>query len=500
MTALNHDTPAARYQNWYGGNSHPAISGEEFETINPTTGGIFGRFANSDGRDVDAAVTAAAQAFEMWRALSPTERGRLLRAWGDKLADAAERIGTIETLQNGKLLAEQRVQGRGARDWLHYFAGLADKVEGAVIPVPRRSVLNYTLKEPLGVIGVIKPWNSPLSLTIQTVAPALAAGNTVVIKPSEITPASAIEMARLAEEAGIPPGVVNVVTGARAAGDALVKHPKISKLSFTGSVATGRAIAEQCGHRLISCVLELGGKSPNIVFADANLEAAEAGVLAGIFAAAGQSCVAGSRAYVHRKVYDRFVASLVKRASKLVIGDPLHQATQMGPISNRAQLEKNLSMVQAGVSGGAEILYGGQRILHADFPNGLFFQPTIMHKASGTNPIMCQEVFGPVLAVTPFDDDDEVLRMANDSEFGLAAGVWTRDFARAHLMANRLQSGTVWINTYRAITFNSPFGGYKASGLGRQGGIDAIDQYLQVKSVWCETSSEIQDPFVIKTV
>lgn len=442
MTLPGHDSPLARHHNWYSGKSAPAISGREFETTNPTTGGTFGKFALSDASDVDLAVKAAQSAFEGWRDLGPSERGRLLRAWGDKLAESAERIGAIETLQNGKLLSEQKVQGKSARDWLHYYAGLADKVEGAVIPVPRRSVLNYTLKEPLGVVAVIKPWNSPLSLTIQTLAPALAAGNTVVVKPSEVTPASALEAARLAQEAGIPAGVINVITGMRDAGEALVNHPGVAKISFTGSVSAGRAIAETAGRRLVSCVLELGGKSPNIVCDDADLEAAQAGVLAGIFAAAGQSCVAGSRAYIHRKIYDRFVAGLVERAGKIVIGDPLQAGTQMGPIANRAQLEKDISMVQSGLNAGGELLYGGERVHLKEFPNGLFFQPTIFHKAEASNPVMCNEIFGPVLAVTPFDDVDEVLRLANDTEFGLAAGLWTRDIRRAHSMAQRLLIST----------------------------------------------------------
>ncbi|OZA76533.1 MAG: carnitine dehydratase, partial [Azorhizobium sp. 39-67-5] len=345
----------------------------------------------------------------------------------------------------------------------------------------RTSVFNYTLREPLGVVAVIVPWNSPTFLTIMALAPALAAGNTVVIKPSEVTSASAIELARLAVEAGIPPGVVNVVTGLRGTGEALVDHPKVAKINFTGGDAGGRAIAAAAGKRLVSSILELGGKSPNIVFADADLDRAEAGVLAGIFAAAGQTCVAGSRAYIQRPIYDRFVERLVSRAKGIVLGDPMKAETQMGPVATSAQLAKDESMVRQAVADGAEILFGGGRARVAEFPDGYFFSPTILHNVEATNCLVRQEVFGPVLAVIPFDDEAEVIQAANDTPFGLASGVWTRDLRRAHIMARRLQAGTVWINTYRAMAFNSPFGGHKDSGLGHQNGIGAIQQYLQTK-------------------
>ena len=488
------------YSNYIAGADVPAADGRTFTAFNPTTGDVWGTFALAGAAEVDRAVQAASDAFRTgpWGKLSPTRRGRLLMQWGEAIAEHADMIATIETEQNGKLFAEMRAQARIAQDWLYYFGGLADKIEGAVIPLDRQSILNYTLREPLGVVGVITPWNSPTFIAIMSLAPALAAGNTIVLKPSEITSASAIELARLAERAGIPPGVINVVCGFRETGEALVDHPKVAKVSFTGSPGAGAAIAARAGKRLVSCMLELGGKSPNIVFGDANLDQAEAGVLAGIFAAAGQTCVAGSRAYIHESIYDKFVDRIVTRAQQITIGDPLKPATQMGPVATKMQLEKDESMVARAVSEGAKVLTGGARPTIAGFPGGYFYQPTVVHQLSKDNFLMRNEVFGPVLAVTPFKDEAEVVALANDTDFGLAAGVWTKDISRAHKMARAIESGTVWINTYRALTFNSPFGGYKMSGIGRQNGIEAVYQYLQTKSVWCELGDEVQDPFIMK--
>lgn len=487
------------YLNYIAGRSAEGRSGATFASINPTTGEVWGTFVESDADDVDAAVVAARSALAgPWGRMSPTQRGRLLMRWGDEMAGNAERIGRIETEQNGKLLAEMRGSASAACDWLYYFGGLADKVEGSVIPLNRTSVLNYTLREPLGVVGVIVPWNSPTLLAIMSLAPALAAGNAVVLKPSEVTSASAIELAILAERAGIPPGVINVVTGGRGAGAALVDHADVAKISFAGSETGGAAVAARAGGRLAKYSLELGGKSPNIVFADADPDRAEAGVLAGIFAAAGQTCVAGSRAFVHSSIYESFVDRLVTRARGIRLGDPLLEATQMGPVSNAAQFAKDEAMVAKAVCDGAEVLCGGGPAEVPGLPNGLFFHPTILAPRNTEVDIMQNEVFGPVLCVMPFTDEDEVVAMANGTRFGLAAGVWTSDFARAHRMARDLQAGTVWINTYRALTFNSPFGGYKASGDSRLNGIEAIAGFLQTKSVWCELSAEIQDPFVMR--
>jgi acyl-CoA reductase-like NAD-dependent aldehyde dehydrogenase len=492
-------TMTRRYANYVNGQDREGQDGATFESINPTTGAAFGRFVESSAHDVDAAVRAAHAAFEgPWRNLSPTRRGRLMMRWGDLITEHAEEIATLETEQNGKLFAEMRTQARIVQDWLYYYGGLADKIEGRVVPLDRTSVLNYTVQEPLGVVAAIVPWNSPTFLTIMTVGPALAAGNTIVIKPSEVTSASAFELARLAEKAGIPPGVINVVTGGRAAGEALVAHPLVAKISFTGSDAAGREIAAQAGKRLIGCTLELGGKSPNIVFDDADIEQVEAGVLAGIFAAAGQTCVAGSRAFFQKGIYDRLVARLVDRAKTIRLGDPLKAETQMGPVATAAQLSKDEKMVARAVEDGAKVLAGGARRRVEGLEGGYFYAPTILEGAKSDAFIMQNEVFGPVLCVTPFDTEEDVLKLANGTQFGLAAGVWTRDIRRGHLMARKLQAGTVWINTYRALAFNSPFGGFKSSGLGRLNGAEAIQSFLQTKSVWCELSSDVQDPFVIK--
>ncbi len=493
-------TAVRRYTNHVNGQERAGRDGAEFDSINPTTGRLWGRFVESGAADVDAAVRAAHAAFEgPWSSLSPTRRGRLMMKWGEMIAANADVIGTMESEQNGKLLAEMRTQANVVQDWLYYFGGLADKIEGRVIPLDRTSVLNYTTPEPLGVVAAIVPWNSPTFLTIMTVAPALAAGNTIVIKPSEITSASAIELARLAEQAGIPPGVINVVTGGRAAGEALVDHPLVAKISFTGSDAAGRAIAARAGQRLVSCTLELGGKSPNIVFDDADLDQVEAGVLSGIFAAAGQTCVAGSRAFFQEKIYDKIVARLVDRANAIRLGDPLKAESQMGPVATAAQLAKDEGMVAKAVSDGATVLAGGKRVRLPGLEDGYFYAPTILGNARPDDFIMQNEVFGPVLCVAPFKTEDEVVALANNTPFGLAAGIWTNNIRRGHLLARRLRAGTVWINTYRALAFNSPFGGFKNSGLGRQNGAEAVNQFVQTKSVWVETSEAIQDPFVIKT-
>ncbi|SIN94462.1 aldehyde dehydrogenase (NAD+) [Bradyrhizobium erythrophlei] len=487
------------FRHWINGTEAPSADQRSFATENPTTGKVWGHFALGRAADVDRAVGAAKAAFRSWRAISPTRRGRLMMKWADAIFNRADAIGRVEAVQNGKLLNEMVLQARIVPDWLYYYGGLADKIEGRVIPLDRGSVLNYTQREPLGVVGVVMPWNSPLFLAMMAIAPALAAGNTVVIKPSEVTPASILDAVRIAEDVGIPQGVLNVVTGDRETSEALVNHPGVAKVAFTGGVEAGRAVAVAAARRFAHVTLELGGKSANIVFDDADLKQAEAGLLAGIFAAAGQTCVAGSRALVHRRLYDQVLELMAKRAALIKIGDPLDPATQMGPVATRAQLAKDESMVARAVIEGAEIVHGGVRANPEDLPDGFFFAPTVLAKVKPDSFIAQNEVFGPVLSVIPFDDEEEAVAIANGTQFGLAAGVWTLDVRRAHRMARKLEAGTVWLNMYRGMTFNSPFGGFKASGIGRQNGIEAIDQYLQTKSVWCELDEAVQDPFVMRS-
>jgi aldehyde dehydrogenase (NAD+) len=499
-SAQARDGVLERFDLFIGGNARPASDEARFESVDPTVGRPWAEVAEAGREDVDRAVRSAHDAFwgAEWRALSASRRGRLLMRLGDAIGENAERIAAIETRDNGKLYREMVTQLRIVPEWLYYFGGAADKMQGATIPLDRLSVLNYTLREPYGVIAVITPWNSPVFLTMMAAGPALAAGNTVVVKPSEVTSASMLEVARLASQVGFPDGALNVVTGLRDTAAALVSHELVSKIAFTGGPAAGRAVAAEAARRLIPATLELGGKSANIVFADANLEAAEAGVLAGIFAAAGQTCVAGSRALVHASIFESFVDRLRQRAAAVQIGDPMDEGTQMGPLATADQLAKVESFVEEARTTGARVISGGDRARLEEFPSGFFYRPTIVSDARHDSRLAQEEVFGPVLGVYPFESDEEAVRLANGTAYGLAAGIWTRDVQRAHLVARGLQAGTVWINMYRAMAPQSPFGGYKSSGLGRQNGLVGVEEYLQTKSVWCELSSDVQDPFVLK--
>ncbi len=492
---------SVRYGLLIGGEDVQPGAGRVLPSIDPTTGATWAEIGAADAADVDRAVRAARAAFEgeAWRSLSPTRRGRLMMRLADAITEHAESIATVETRDNGKLYKEMLAQLRAIPEWLYYFGGLADKVEGRVIPHDRSSVFNYTLREPVGVVGIIIPWNSPVLLLMYSMAPALAAGNTVVVKPSEHASASVLETVRLAEQVGFPPGVINVVTGDGEAGGALVDHPDVARVSFTGSDATGRVIAGRAAGRLAGVTLELGGKSANIVFADANLEAAEAGILAGIFAAAGQTCVAGSRALVAAEIHDELLARVARRAETIRLGDPMDEATQMGPIANPPQLARVTRMVEEARAAGADVVSGGEQGRVDGLPDGLFYRPTVLSGVDNTSRIAQEEVFGPVLTMIPFRDEAEAVALANGTRYGLAAGLWTQDVQRAHRVARQLQAGTVWVNLYRAVTYNSPFGGYKESGLGRANGAEAIDEYLQTKSVWLELSGEVQDPFVLRT-
>ena len=489
------------YRMFIDGRWCDAASGQTFESENPYTGQPWALIPRGNAEDVDRAVRAAHRALTTgeWPRLTASRRGALLRRLGDLIAEHSKALADVEVRDNGKLLAEMSLQTSYIPQWYYYYGGLADKIEGAVIPTDKAETFNYTRYEPIGVVAAIVPWNSPLLLTTWKLAPALAAGNTVVVKPSEFTSASALELMSLVEQAGIPPGVINVVTGFGAdVGMPLVEHPLVAKVAFTGSDATGQKIYETAARGMKRVTLELGGKSPNIVFDDADLDNAVKGVISGIFAATGQSCLAGSRLLVQDSIHDRFVEKLVALAATAQMGDPMLPHTQIGPVTTRPQFDKILSYLDVARGEGAAAVLGGQRATRPGCGDGWFVEPTIFTGVKNQMRIAQEEVFGPVLAVIPFHDEDEAIAVGNDIVYGLAAGVWTQSMRRAFTMAERLQAGTVWVNTYRAISYLSPFGGYKRSGIGRESGPEMIKEYLQVKSVWISTASTMPNPFVMR--
>ena len=490
-----------RHQMLIGGEWVDAASGETFELENPFLGGPWALVPRAAPADVERAVEAAYDAFKApgWRRMSATARGALLRRLGDVVAGEADRLAELETRDNGKLITEMRAQVRYLPQWFHYFGGLADKLEGRVIPIDKPGVFNFTREEPYGVVGIITPWNSPLLLAAWKLAPALAAGNTAVWKPSEFSSVSALEFGKLFERAGLPPGVVNIVTGfGGEIGDALVTHPKVAKVAFTGGDKTGAVVYASAARQIKPVTLELGGKSANIVFEDAALDDAVKGVVSGIFAATGQTCIAGSRALVQRPVYDEFLERLLALARTARMGDPLEDATQVGPITTRPQYKKVLEYIEIAKGEGATCVLGGGPASRPECGKGWFVEPTIFTEVRPEMRIAQEEVFGPVLGIIPFDDDEEALEFANGTLYGLAAGAWTQSIKRALTMAERLEAGTVWINTYRAVSYMSPFGGYKRSGIGRESGQSAIREYLQEKSVWIDISGNVPNPFVMR--
>ena len=476
-----------KYGNFVGGRWCDPLSAEWFESFNPATGEAWALIPKGGAADADRAVAAARAAFESaaWRSLTPTARGEMLRRIATRLEDRLPELAAIETRDNGKRLSEVIPQLRYLPKYFHYYAGLADKVEGAVIPVDVPDMFNYTRYEPLGVVVAITPWNSPLMLAAWKLAPALAAGNTVVLKPSEHASASTLEMMRLIDEAGLPPGVCNVVTGfGPEVGGPLVCHPDVAKITFTGSETSGQRIAAAAAADVKRVTLELGGKSPQIVFDDARLDDAVHGVMSGIFVSLGQSCIAGSRLLLQESIHDRFVDKLIHAMRGVRIGDPLDPATEIGPIATHAQFAKVLAFIAQATRDGARLVLGGRAVNPPKCGNGWFVEPTIFTDVTSDMELFREEVFGPVLAVMRFRDEDDAVRIANDTKYGLAAGVWTQDAARGIRMAERIAAGTVYVNTYRHVSALSPVGGYKHSGYGRENGVEAIKEFLQVKSVW----------------
>jgi aldehyde dehydrogenase (NAD+) len=490
-----------KYQMFIGGSWQEPASGEYLESFNPYTGKPWALIPRGKAEDAARAVAAAKKAFSSgpWPSMTATARGGLLRRLGDLIAANAEELAAIEVRDNGKLMAEMLGQLRYIPQWYYYFGGLADKVQGAVIPSDKADMFNYTRYEPLGVCVAITAWNSPLLLTAYKLAPALAAGNTVVLKPSEYTSVSALAFAKLIEQAGFPPGVVNVATGlGNEMGEALITHPDVAKVAFTGGGVTGTHVYETAARQLKRVTLELGGKSPNIVFADAVIEDAVKGAISGIFAATGQTCVAGSRLLLQDSIYEPFMDKLLALAKTARMGNPAEMNTQIGPVTTRPQYEKVLRYIDIAKDGGATCELGGHAAQRPECGEGWFVEPTVFTNVTNDMRIAQEEVFGPVLSVIRFKDEKEAIEIANDVRFGLAAGVWTQNLRRAIKVTEQLQAGTVWVNTYRAVSFTSPFGGYKESGLGRENGQDAIKEYLQVKSVWISTAADVPNPFVMR--
>ncbi len=477
---------AIRTRLWIHNEAVDAASGETFDTTNPATGATLASVARGSAADIDRAVASAreAMASPAWRHMDAHKRSRLMWRLADLIEEHADELGALETRDNGKPYFEARkVDLPSVVQNFRYFAGLADKIGGQTIPVSG-PFLNYTLREPVGVVGCIVPWNFPLSLAAWKVAPALACGNAVILKPAEQTPLTAIRLGELAAEAGFPPGALNVVPGfGDEAGAALVAHPGVDAIAFTGSTAVGKIVARTAADTLKKVSLELGGKSPNIVFADADLKAAIRGAGTGIFYGKGEVCAAGSRILVERAVYDDFVEAFAGRAEKATVGDPMDGGTRLGAIVSEAQLERVLGYVQAGKDDGARLVAGGERTTVDG--KGNFVTATVFADVTNDMTIAREEIFGPVAAVIPFDDVDEAIAIANATEYGLAAGVWTRDAGKAIRVARDLQAGTVWVNTYNQYDSGSPFGGYKSSGYGRDLGVQAaLDKYTQTKSVW----------------
>ncbi|MBX3003033.1 MAG: aldehyde dehydrogenase family protein [Anaerolineales bacterium] len=464
-------------------------SGETFATRNPANGAVLAEVSLANAADVDVAVAAAQAAFPAWASMIAGERGALLFKLADLIDQHADVLAELETLDNGKPI---RVARRGDLPYvtkhLRYQAGWADKIEGSTVPVTFADQFVYTRREPLGVVGAIIPWNFPLLMAIWKLGPALAAGNTLILKPAEQTPLTALYLAELAREAGFPPGVFNVLTGpGLPTGAAMAEHAHIAKLAFTGSTSVGARIMEAAAKSNLKRVsLELGGKSPNVIFADADMNTAIRGAQWAVFSTAGQECVAGTRLFVQRAVYDQVLEGLTANVGKMVVDHGFAEKVHVGPLISAEQLERVAGYIEEGKQAGAEILTGGER-LGDGLKDGYFLKPTVFSYSDDSLRLVQEEIFGPVAAVTAFDDEEELIARSNATQFGLAAGVWTRDIGKAHRYAHAVQAGTVWINGYGMIDPAAPFGGYKMSGFGREMGKEAIDLYTQIKTVWVNT-------------
>ena len=484
------------YQMLIDGQWVDASDSARYDSVDPATGDVWASMPEATSDDVDRAVRAAEAAgiSGRWASMTPTERGKCLRRLGDLLADASETLGRIETRDTGKMFKETRWQAKYIAEYFHFYAGAADKIEGRTLPIDKPDMFVFTNREPLGVVAAIVPWNSQLFLTAVKIGPALAAGNTVVLKGSECSAAPILEFGKLIAEAGIPDGVVNIITGhGDPCGRVLTSHPRVARVSFTGGPVSAGHVIRNTAENFAELSLELGGKSPFIVFDDADIDSAVNGSVAGIFAASGQSCVAGSRLYLHDAIADSFLAKMTAIANSIQIGDPQAEDTQMGPLCTPAQIDHIETQVARAVEQGGRILAGGRRV---DGMDGLFFQPTIIECPDPSMEIVDTELFGPVLAVLRFSDEDDVIAQANRSVHGLAAGLFTRDSARSMRVARRLRAGIVWVNTYRVISPIAEFGGSKQSGYGRESGMQAVYDYTRPKTVWMNLSDDpVANPF-----
>lgn len=481
------------------GNWVASSTGEQLVSVNPFNQEGWATIPQASTEDVHNAIAAARDAFDShWKYVSGLKRAELMFKLAELLDKNAERMSQLETTDNGKVIRETKNQMHFAARQYRFFAGYADKLYGEVIPLDNAELFDYTLREPVGVAVLITSWNSPISILANKLAPALAAGCTVVIKPSEHASVTTLEFGKLIEEAGFPDGVVNIVTGDHRVGSALTKDARVNKISFTGGSVTGKIISRNASENLIPVTMELGGKSPNIIFDDADIDAAVIGAVAGIFGATGQTCIAGSRLLVQKNIYEEVVKKIVKKAKSIKLGNPLDPRTEMGPVANEAQYKRILFLIEQALRDGARLVLGGQPVRDNGLEKGYFIAPTVFADVDNKMMIAQEEVFGPVLSIIPFETEEEAIKIANDTKYGLASGIWTSDVKRVHRLARAIQAGTVWVNTYRTTAAQAPFGGIKMSGYGRERGWHALLDYTHVKNVMINLSDRERDPFSIQ--